>query len=74
MNESCMSNAEFILQIKGFVNSAIELPLCEREKEVATMASLEKLGRAGKKLTTEISEAIRTTKTERLFKMLDEAL
>lgn len=74
MNQSSMGNAEFILQIKSFVNSAIELPLCEREKEIETMASLGKLGRAGKKLTTEISEAIRTTKTERLFKMLDEAL
>lgn len=74
MNQSNISNAEFVLHIKNFVNTAIELPMCEREREADVMASLEMLGRAGKKLTTAISEAIRTAKTEYLFKMLDEAM
>lgn len=74
MNQSCMNNTDFVLHIKNFVNTAIELPMCEREREAEVMASLEMLGKGGKKLTKAISEAIRTAKTEYLFKMLDEAL
>lgn len=74
MNQSNISDAEFVLQIKNFVNTSIELPMCEREREAEIMASLEMLGKAGENLTTAISEAIRTAKTEYLFKMLDEAL
>lgn len=48
MNQPCMNNTEFVLHIKNFVNTAIELPKCEREREAEVMYSLEILGRAGK--------------------------